>query len=293
MSPAVKLFATPSDRSSAAPPYSGNCAAPRNTPGGPDPWGGCWPGAANTGPTGALTAWTGGCTITTAGAVIDSRVVNCDPFTINAQGVTIRNSHVNGRIDGSGANLLIDRSFIDATGNGNTWRALTTGEHSTVRRSEVIGGYSSGWCQTCRLEDSWFHGIEGDHSSAMRFDQHVVAIHNVFSCDAPNPDACSANTSGYADFQPTKDWLVQRNLYTAHEMWYCAYGGGTTAQAGPGGPVGPDYATDIRFIENVFQRGRYGTCGRAWAITDFDPNRSGNVWQGNRWDDGTLIPTPE
>ena len=46
------------------------------------------------------------------------------------------------------------------------------------------------------------------------------------------------------------------------------------------------------FFENVWQRGPSGFCGRAWILADWGAGRTGNVWSGNRWDDGTLIPNP-
>src|SRR5580693_2614543 len=46
---------------SPTPVSTASCAGAPNTPGGPDPWGGCWPGSSNTGPqTGTvLTRYTG------------------------------------------------------------------------------------------------------------------------------------------------------------------------------------------------------------------------------------------
>jgi hypothetical protein len=276
---------------------SGSCSGAPNTPGGPDPWGGCWPGPNNTGPTGTLTNYTGSCDITAAGTVIENKMVNCPSgLYIYGNNVTIRNSQVNGEIhlseSSGGDGLLFENAFVNAAGCGDFCRAIDPQGHSwTMRRSEVVGGYSSGWCSGCLLENSWFHGIEGSHSSAMRFDQHSTAIHNVFSCDPPNLDACSADTTGYPDFQPTMDWLIQRNLYIAHVngFFFCAYGGFSEGKEFSGHEL---TATNIRFIENVFQRGG-GECGGAGPIADFAINRTGNVWSGNRWDDGVLIPVPE
>ncbi len=66
-------------------------------PGAGDPFGGCWPGPANTGvPVGTvLTPYTGPCTITVANTVIDSKIISCE-LLIRADNVTIRNSHING-----------------------------------------------------------------------------------------------------------------------------------------------------------------------------------------------------
>jgi hypothetical protein len=59
---------------------------------------------------------------------------------------------------------------------------------------------------------------------------------------------------------------------------YCAYGGSVSAK--------PYQADNIVFRNNVFQRGSTGKCAYHGAITSFDPNRSGNVWANNKYDDG-------
>ena len=47
--------------------------------------------------------------------------------------------------------------------------------------------------------------------------------------------------------------------------------------------------TDIRFIDNVFERGESGTCGIHGAIEAFDVGAPGNVWQNNLYDDGEPV----
>lgn len=69
------------------------CIGTPNEPGGPDPWGGCWPGPHNTGvPAGTdLTPYGGDRTVSTPGAVIDGWDVDgC--ILVTALGVTIQNS---------------------------------------------------------------------------------------------------------------------------------------------------------------------------------------------------------
>lgn len=69
------------------------CTGPRGEPGGPDSWGGCWPGPASTGvPSGtALTSYSGDRTVSTRGAVVDGwDVSGC--IVVTALDVTIQNS---------------------------------------------------------------------------------------------------------------------------------------------------------------------------------------------------------
>lgn len=87
---AAALTATAAARSGSA---SGNCAGSRRDPGGPDPWGGCWPGPHNTGvPAGtSLTSYSGDRTISRRGAVVSGWDVDgC--IIVTAVGVTIENS---------------------------------------------------------------------------------------------------------------------------------------------------------------------------------------------------------
>ena len=46
---------------------------------------------------------------------------------------------------------------------------------------------------------------------------------------------------------------------------------------------------EARPVYNVFVKGPSGKCGNLGAITAFNPSATGNVWQGNTWDDGTTI----
>ena len=63
-----------------APGLSDAARARRDTPGGSDGRGGCFPGPDNTGvPVGTvLTPYTGPCTITVANTVIDSKIISCE-----------------------------------------------------------------------------------------------------------------------------------------------------------------------------------------------------------------------
>lgn len=90
--PAVATVASASVKSGPASALA-PCIGTAKEPGGPDPWGGCWPGPHNTGvPAGTrLTAYSGDRTVSTPGAVIDGWDVDgC--ILVTALGVTIQNS---------------------------------------------------------------------------------------------------------------------------------------------------------------------------------------------------------
>jgi hypothetical protein len=283
-------------------PTPGTCAATGlHVPDGPDGFGGCWPGPSNTGvPTGTpLTTYVGPCTIITPNTIIDSKTVNCN-LAIRATGVQITKSKVNGTIDtSSSASLTVTDSTIDAGEVNATFnngpRALN-GQNWTAVRVETVRGISGGWCLNCRLEDSWIHGQDRDeggaaHQSGMRMDQNGIIRHNTLRCDAPTvpPDAgCSGDLTGYGDFAPVRDNLIERNLFQTTTGGTCAYGGSSS------GKPYSSQAANIRFIDNVFDRRAdsvqpSGKCGTWFAIADFNVNAPGNVWQNNRHHDGALV----
>jgi hypothetical protein len=86
----VRQAADSSDRAAGS---AATCVGSRKDPGGPDPWGGCWPGTHNTGVPGSarLTSVSGDRTITRDGAVVDGwNVDGC--ILVGGLGVTIKNT---------------------------------------------------------------------------------------------------------------------------------------------------------------------------------------------------------
>lgn len=254
-----------------------------------------FPDASDTGvPAGTvLTRYTGPCTITRAGTVIDGRRVACS-LRIEAGGVTIRNSVVNGTVanaeDSQGMNFTIVDSLVNV---GNEPGTGIGAADFTAVRVHVTGGNRSINCwRHCTVRDSFVHGQFDDqsgvaHESGIRMGSGSTIVGNTILCDARDvpPDAgCSADLTGYGDFGPVQDNLIQGNLFRATTGGTCSYGGSSS-----GKPYAAD-ARDIRFLDNVFERGPGGKCGSYAPIMDFDPSAPGNQWSGNRWDDGRPVP---
>jgi len=255
---------------------------------------GGFPDAASTGvPAGTvLTPYTGPCTITADGTVIEARRVDCD-LRIRASGVVIRNSRIDGTVANDentpGNDFAITDSEVrvgDTTGTGIGTRDFV------ATRVEVTGGNRSINCwMNCEVRASYVHGQMSDetgvsHESGIRMGAGSTIVGNTITCDAPDipPDAgCSAGLTGYGDFAAVRDVLVQGNLFLATTGGTCAYGGSSRGKPFSG------QARDIRFIDNVFQRGETGNCG-VWApIMDFSTTAPGNVWSGNIWQDGAPV----
>lgn len=279
------------------------CDEPENTPGGPDPFGGCWPSSISTGipPGTRLTDYDGECTVTENGTAIDAQTVTCDPLIIRAADVTITRSKINGSVlveaPDTGYSFTITDSEIDAGPVQGTDDDSGIGKSDFVAlRVDVYGGKRGIWCEyDCSVTDSWIHDQSPDpsgmaHESAVRMGDGSTIEHNSILCNAPDfpPDAgCSADLTGYGDFAPIQNNTIHRNLFMATTGGACAYGGSSGDDGSK--PYG-DQAADIVFEENVFQRGEGGLCGSYFPITDFDETRPGNQWIDNVWDDGEPLP---
>jgi hypothetical protein len=259
------------------------------------------PDASNTGvPVGtALTEYTGPMTIELPGTVIDAKTIR-GALVIEAADVTISRSRIIGDVsnEATGSSFTISDSTVEA---GNSPVTGIGSMNFTATRVHVTGGNRSILCgRSCTVEYSYVHGQMTDdtgtyHESGIRMSQHSTIRYNTIACDAPDvaPDGgCSAALTGYGDFEPVQDNLVQGTLFRHGSGGFCAYGGSSGAEGSK--PFGAR-AARIRFIDNVWERGtRPGekgepVCGYWGPITDFDASRPGNVWSGNAFDDGTAI----
>ena len=250
-----------------------------------------FPTAATTGvPSGtSLSAYTGPCRITTANTVIDAKTVNCD-LQIATTGVKITRSQINGTVYNSG-----NGSFSISDSRINMGAEMGTGigdANFTATRVHITGGNRSVNCYIdCTIEDSYVHGQFRDasgqaHESGIRMGSGSVIRGNTIACDAPDvaPDAgCSAALTGYGDFAVVQNNTIDGNLFVAGSGGYCTYGGST-----PGKPYSVG-TRDIKFTNNVWERGSNGKCGSYGPITAFDSNAPGNQWSNNTWDDGTAV----
>jgi len=259
-----------------------------------------WPNASNTGvPSGVtLTTYTGPSTITADGTVIRNQVVN-GSLNIQASNVQIINSRINGGIDlrdpkNTDYSFTITDSEVHVGDNLNT--GIMRGNFRATR-VEVTGGRRSMYCvYNCVIEDSYVHLQGGDpggdaHFSGLRMEQNGTFRHNTLVCEAARGSGtgCSAALTGYGDFAPVQNNLIENNRFVGNlggGSTMCAYGGSSGADGSK--PYG-HLARDIRFVNNVFTRGDSGKCGNLGAVAGYDPSRPGNLWQGNTWDDGTAI----
>lgn len=287
---------TPPSPTSPATPTS--TPTPSPTPTTPPP---SYPDATTTGVPAAviLTPYSGPCTIRAAGTIIEAKTINCT-LSIRAANVVIRNSVINGAIENGseghpGWNFEVRDSDIIAPPN-----TTAIGESFfTVSGSDIRGGNRGVNCYSdCTISGNYIHGnrISGSaHASAVRAGMRTVVSGNTLTCDVANTTnggGCSADLTMYPDFSPVTDVLVTGNKFLPTNGYFCAYGGATAGKPYSGDPTN---ATRIRFINNEFVRGPGGRCGEPRdgnAVTDYAAKRLGNFWSANRWDDGSVVPTP-
>lgn len=272
---------------------SGPEVRPTSSPSGPPAPG--FPGPDNTGvpDPDRLTPYDGDCTITEPMTLFAVDATACDGIFVYAEGVEIIESLVP-RVEtvDDGAVTIVDSTVAaGAWSEGAVW-----GSHLTVLRSEVTGGQHSVHCNDyCEITDSWLHDQfnpdgEGYHNNAFITNggAHQVVRHNTLHCTALSNSTgggCTADVSLFGDFAVVDDVLIEGNLLKANDksISYCAYGGHSPSKPFP-------VATAIRFVDNVFERGANGKCGGYGPSTSFQRSAPGNLWQGNVWDDGTVVP---
>jgi hypothetical protein len=246
---------------------------------------GSWPGPGNTGvPAGTrLTSYRGSCTITRAGAVIDSKALTCDVF-IRAANVVIKRSKINGQVL-SDNNDAYSFSLIDSEVNaGHEMNSAVSNTNVTVIRANIHGGSNAVQCSgDCTVRDSWLHGQYAPLGAGWHDDgfitnggSNMTLVHNTIACDEGH-GACSGDVFLSADFARVSHVTVDHNLLVADaNVQYCTYAAANR--------LGSDH---IVYTNNVFQRGGTGHCGKYGPVDQFDPSGTGNLWQGNTWDDGT------
>lgn len=340
--PSATASATPSPSATPTPtaspsetpkPDADGCVGAANTPGGPDPWGGCWPGPHNTGyPQGLpgdtrtpvkLTNYTGPTTIRSCGVVIDSKIVpetiileagTSDPKNLDKPCLTIRNSLVKGVIFAESRSygpMLIEDTEV-APPDLPWWENIGRSNYRAVRVNSH-GGEGVIKCDSnCEAVDNWVHGMrlgKAYHYNAFGGNdtQNFLIEHNWASCgDWSSVEAgvqgdagCSAAIGFYGDWGPTEDVTIHRNMLVSNTAGSKPADG--WRQAGyclnPGYYPGKPYGTTarVKVTDNVFAKGTTGKCGVYGPSNSLNAagKPAGNEWSNNTYTDGTVITRPE
>lgn len=285
------------------------CTEVANTPGGPDPWGGCFPGPENTGVPGTTklvdvdsgafsrsdnvlpsdnNGWNfsvpnGYIVVVAANAVVDGISDSDGIYVPPGDSLTVKDSQT-GLINDEGTSLLVE----DSTLNGGSQDEFPTigGDNLTIKYSNIYGGKDEVNCEgdNCTVEDSWLHD---NYKSPESHQQGFLANggsnyelrHNSIYCTG----GCTADIS----FLSTDDNVTARNnlLVASPDSAFCVYPGpNNSSQTG---------INNIVWTDNVFQEGRGGKCATYGPVYGWYPSDgTGNVWSGNKWANGAALDEP-
>lgn len=306
-----------------------SCVGPANTPGGPDPWGGCWPGPHNTGfPQGlpgdmrtpvTLTNYTGPEEIRNCGVVIENKLVNSSLHILTGNGttskntpcVTIRNSLVKGVIVADETNygpVLIEDTEVHPS--GLSWWPNIDANNMFAYRVNSHGSLGTIRCsaRNCETKDNYVHGMRlGGNYHYNAFGSNGVSDwvieHNWASCgdwESIDPNygsdaGCSADIGFYGDFAPIQRITITRN-YIAGSNNALDQGLGPGYCLNPGYYPGKPYPAPnfMTITDNVFGRGSSNKCGIFNSTNSLAASGQplGNIWTNNRYEDGVVIPFP-
>jgi hypothetical protein len=313
--PTTPPLSTTPPPSSSPPPTTlrAACPNPRNTPGGADPFGTCFPGASNTGVRRGttLTTYTGSLRLR-CGTVINSKRVNGNVTVAGYNGttspatpcVTIRNSRINGVVlagDQPGRTGPLVMTDVEVNAPTNSVRSSVVGTNFYLWRVNVHNGAQAAiqCAGYCAVRDSWTHDLY--RSGAAHYDgilsngtagHPLVVDHDSVGCffyaSAHGASgACSADIGLFGDFSAISHVTVTRTLLlpstpvNGPSVGYCLYGGSEAAKRYP-------TATYVVATNNVFKRGGSGKCGDYGPVAYWRYN-AGDVWRGNVWSDGTRL----
>jgi hypothetical protein len=241
-----------------------------------------------------LTDYTGPCTITAANTVVDKKTVNCS-LSILGDNTLIKNSVVNGSIliNSEQGSATLQDTTVNSTDHQE---GALDGNFFTLIRVNISGGQHSFSCSfNCIVRDSYLHdqypGLNmgwhqnGFLSWAGGHDYELT--HNSIGC--VDGAGCTADIT-FLNEGDQSDATVDRNLLlAAPSSSFCSYPAGGTESK-------PGLARDMKWTNNVFQRGANAKCGYYgpiyyWNSQGTNPNADGygNVWIGNIWDDGSAL----
>jgi hypothetical protein len=223
-----------------------------------------------------------------AGTVIDGVDMRTD-ISVEADNVTIKNSRfiVGGEwaiIQREGADgLTVQDSEIRGNGSDRLQHAIFNqgGDIRILRNDMSIASDPISTSQGL-IQDNYLHDpiyFDGDHTDMIQSNsgppsgRQLVIRHNTVI----NTLDQTAAIALFQDFGVQHSAVIENNLLA----------GGGYALYGGAGKMGT--AHNIKVIDNVFSREVYKSSGAFGPVAYWDKNGSGNVWEGNVFDDGKAV----
>lgn len=234
-------------------------------------------------------------------------------LSVDTNGAVLKGLDVSGTIEVTASNVTIEN--VRVLQDGDTWGiGLYHSNNVTISHCEVYSAYGSGanrlevgikdiygdavgttiqatniWHASTGIQisaglikDNYIHDmgyVDGDHIDGFASDagrgEGLTIDHNTILDQMDQTTAIGL----FEDFGPQLNAVVENNLIAGGS--YSLYGGANTN----GQPT-----SNIRVIGNRFARLYFPTGGVFGPVASFDPGGTGNVWQGNIWDDtGQII----
>jgi hypothetical protein len=256
---------------------------------------GGFPGPASTGVTSEVDLRpSGGVDITDDGAVVENLLVTDGSIEVYADNVTIRNVRITnssealywGILQREGySGLVVEDSEIIGGSAAPMAAGITNhGGMLTVRRVEVRGVSDAVNTETGLVEHTYLHDpryTDGDHNDMVQANggpvagERLVIRYNTII----NSQSQTGAISLFGNFSPVRDVLIEGNYLAGGG--YTLYGGGLVEEGST--------PANIVIRDNVFGRDVFPKGGFYGPVAHFDRSAPGNVWSGNRWDDGSPV----
>ncbi len=301
---------------------SGQCPeSTPNTPGGPDPWGGCFPGPGNTGVPSNVTpvdvssgkilpgnsaipadnqGWSindGQIYLDTSNAMVDGVKDMNGVYVPDGEGGTIKNSYIGDVDDNSNSgNLMVQSDTIDGGGNASfsPVNAPGGGGNSTVEVESIdaYDGKDGVHCLgTCTVTDSWLHDNVSNNTRSHQQGIYLnggtndVFTHNSIGCISAT--GCTADVA-IMNAGPDVNIAVSKNLLLASPSSLNGEQTGYCVMPGPNAEGSWPKISGISWTNNVFEKGS-GQCALNGPVYGWYPSLCSPdacTWTGNTWDNG-------
>lgn len=177
-------------------------------------------------------------------------------------------------------NLLVETNF-------HAWRTYVTGGDQAINCDSYCDVHDS-YLEASRLDttgNAHMDAFSDNGGNTIILDHNTLYCHVTNGASVPNGSGgCSGDLGFFGDFNQIDNITVNNNLFIASgDPAYCVYTGasGNTAKAFP-------RATNLRYTNNVWQRGPNSKCATYGPVADWTTGPTLTSCN-NIWEDGTTV----
>jgi hypothetical protein len=237
-----------------------------------------------------LTTYNQGCSIHKEQVVINAKIITCGLYFTGAH-LVIRDSRIYGTVHNGGSGQI---TIVDTTINGGSDHSESVGGNNiTILRSNLEGDQHEFHCgSNCTLKNSWLH--DNYNGASLGWHQNgfltngganFTIVHNSVYCVG----GCTSDIAFIPDANVSHAYIDKNLLVATADASYCLYPSSDH-------PRKPGIVSQITVTDNVFQHGPKGECAQYGPVYGWNrPNTKrgtdgyGNVWSGNKWDNGKAL----